>query len=1571
MSESLDEFSMNIKFLYQKALEDEKNLDKNQALENYLIVDNLISSLSREKKNQINKSIEIEKLYKRIGEIYQETYNELSKNNSKMSNLSYLDKLSLSFEYYLKAYDVSKYNYLDDLITYIRSFGSNYLIKIKYLVLLLKYITERKSNSDKNIIINELLLTMNNLEGWDNVFDTKQNDKPDEILDSIIFKSDTNLSYDMIEYILYNDNEHYDKREKINCGKQLDKLINKISITNQSDIIDNLKLDKIISEVGSILDLNISHVKNDFNIGFYSGIVTTSNGLFWILIIENEIILKKKLVLTNPIKNAEYIIYKNKIWIIGNSIFDDQVLIGYYDTRTYFPHDNFINNKMENFNEIIINNNIEIKYENIKIKSHVKLFNHQDKIFILCQLKSLILFTIDLKNEIFYLQKYLESDVQVPTTYNNILSNIQINKSDSKYYFVLNESIGERIFHRVVRLSNTLDSLEVSELFIIDDNNIKTQIITNFDFVEYDLDQIKIIFNDKINFKTGIINIKNLKFNNKFENTIKKNNVITKILDFYNREISTYLESELGCGIKKLIYRESDKILETIYDKDLDMEDLNKLKKSGIDLDEYMEMLECVGDSNDELLKKRIIDRVQKLKPKYIDNKKNIKINKKIYNVKSNEFELINHEQFNNLIMYEGLRELEISIGLIKDLNEINIKSGIFFYNTSHDCFIQKELYGFYEKIYIYNKISKSTIDTNKFIELKNLDKENFEKITKEFDIFFIQDIDTNYVVEKDLIDSILGEKIIISGSNEYLDKNYKHKYIVPKIKKIIYIPDKLNTQFYSSFKYYLEDTKIQNYQVLNYDNLIHYTMIIKNGGDILEEVLLENKKYFDRWTILDTGSTDNTVETIKRVLSDKKGELYEEPFINFRESRNRCLDLAGSKCKYVIMLDDTYVIKNDLRGFLNTVRGDQFADSFSLMIQSKDLEYYSNRILKSDLNLRYMFKIHEIITHIANKNVVVPKECGYILDKSNNYMEDRTTNRKQKDLEWLFESVEEEPNQPRHLYYLGQTYNNIGNFEKAAEYFEKRLRHKRNGFIQEKIDACFELARLYNFKLNKPWDETEKLYLESYNMDTTRPDSPYYLGLHYFLEKNNIEAYKYFKLVYKIGFPIHAQYSLKPTISYVYGPYYLANLCYEFRDYTLGKEVCEFFLFHNKQNITCKIIDHQITNLIEIIESWWAIYITMINYMNILETKLLTYTKEKPIICYVADGGYNKWNGSDILNKGVGGSETYIIEMSRYIKKHSDYRVVVFCKCAGIEETFEGVEYLDLSKYGRFVIENEVDLCIISRFSQYVPVAYNSRVKNVYMVLHDLGPIGTVIPINSKLKKIFTLTEWHKDYFSQNFPTLSKYAEPFYYGIDFDKFSNNENIVKQPGSFIYSSFANRGLVILLEMWDRIKKIIPYAQLHIYCDIYHTWVVQNYPEDSKRIQEIIESRTKVGDTSIVYHGWVNKRELANQWLRSEFWLYPCIFAETFCLTAMEAALTKTLVITNDLAALQNTVGDRGIVVPGDARSEQWCTKVLEELETLSLEKKNKYLEKNYSWAITHSWEQRGIKFKNEFIDPII
>jgi predicted O-methyltransferase YrrM len=882
-------------------------------------------------------------------------------------------------------------------------------------------------------------------------------------------------------------------------------------------------------------------------------------------------------------------------------------------------------------------------------------------------------------------------------------------------------------------------------------------------------------------------------------------------------------------------------------------------------------------------------------------------INKKEY--PGTHFKEIHNEEYFNLKIYPQLNELETDAGFISDFVEAYQLEG----KT-----LEVEIRGNCELTDFVRDNTPKTKSLSKIVYVYS----HFEKI--------------------EIPDNI---KVFISNFNDHLVENpYKIKFG----NKYIYLTDESLPIFQKHFWYYFKN------ETFCYSNLICYTMIIKNGGPLLEQVLTENLGIIDRWCILDTGSTDGTQDIIRRVLKNHKGQLYSEPFVDFKVSRNRCLELAGKSCKFILMLDDTYSMRLDLRGFLDEVRGDQFSDSFSLMIQSDDTEYYSNRIIKSKTELRYIHTIHEVITDKDNINVTVPVNRAYIYDHRADYMETRTNNRKQFDLNLLFKEVEDYPDDPRSLYYIAQTYGCIGDEVNKAKYFELRINHPVQGYIQEKIDACFELGRCYNFKVNcftkelkqngvspEEWEIIEKLYLQAYSLDKKRPDGLYFIGIHYYLNKNYQIAYDYFKLAFETGYPLESQYSLKPTLSFHFLPRFLAEVCYYQKDFQLGLKACELFLSSEKFN---KPGDES-WNLMQ---NWYSIHSNLVK-MEI--NKIYKVNIQKKLIVFVTDGGWEPWSGKDILTKGMGGSETWIIETARYlVSEETD--VAVFCNT--LEPSyFEGVGYNPISLFHNFVANNFVDTVIISRHTEYIPVAIHGNTGSVYVIFHDVLVPETIIPYHYKIKCLFGLTDWHSSMIKNNFPGFQVKTSNYGINPSDSVYSKNKN------SFIYSSFPTRGLVVLLKMWKQIKTLLPDATLNIFCDLEHKWSNQVAPQMMNEIKSLL----KLNKNGIKVHGWVTKSVLTSYFQESEYWMYPCIFEETFCLTAMEAAVNGCFVITNGLAALGETVGNRGLIIPGNPLTLSWQNECLLQLSKLTEDFKQTKIQENYQHALSLSWKSQTEKFK--------
>jgi hypothetical protein len=178
------------------------------------------------------------------------------------------------------------------------------------------------------------------------------------------------------------------------------------------------------------------------------------------------------------------------------------------------------------------------------------------------------------------------------------------------------------------------------------------------------------------------------------------------------------------------------------------------------------------------------------------------------------------HEEYCNLEIYPVLNELEREAGLLSDFAEIIKANFISYGDTSLESvqFIANTITCFEEEVPLETKISR---------------------------------VDDSFQGE---FTSIVGE-VVLARENAILDKSYLKKIKIDQMDKVLYIKnEKTFDVFKRNFWYYFSDGRFM------YDNLVCYTMIVKNGGPLLEEVLTANLPFVDRWCILDTGSTDKII---------------------------------------------------------------------------------------------------------------------------------------------------------------------------------------------------------------------------------------------------------------------------------------------------------------------------------------------------------------------------------------------------------------------------------------------------------------------------------------------------------------------------------------------------------------------------------------------------------------------------------------------------------------------------------------------------------------------------------------
>lgn len=205
---------------------------------------------------------------------------------------------------------------------------------------------------------------------------------------------------------------------------------------------------------------------------------------------------------------------------------------------------------------------------------------------------------------------------------------------------------------------------------------------------------------------------------------------------------------------------------------------------------------------------------------------------------------------------------------------------------------------------------------------------------------------------------------------------------------------------------------------------------MVKNEGKVLARCLESIKEHIDYWVIVDTGSTDNTKEVIKEQLSDVKGELYERPWVNFGHNRTELMELAKGKADYLLLVDADMTLNVHDSCF----RSRLFLDSYLIKYEGT-IDYGQKMLVNGKHDWKYTGVTHEYISSDSDKN------SDYLNEISLTHFCDGARRGKKitEDIILLEEGLSADPNNERYVFYLANSYRDVGQFEKAIEFYEKR----------------------------------------------------------------------------------------------------------------------------------------------------------------------------------------------------------------------------------------------------------------------------------------------------------------------------------------------------------------------------------------------------------------------------------------------------------------------------------------------------------------------------------------------------
>jgi tetratricopeptide (TPR) repeat protein len=281
--------------------------------------------------------------------------------------------------------------------------------------------------------------------------------------------------------------------------------------------------------------------------------------------------------------------------------------------------------------------------------------------------------------------------------------------------------------------------------------------------------------------------------------------------------------------------------------------------------------------------------------------------------------------------------------------------------------------------------------------------------------------------------------------------------------------------------------------------------MIVKNESKIILRLLESVLPIIDTYCICDTGSTDNTVDIIIDFFTKKNinGKIVFEPFKNFSHNRNFALNECFGLSDYVLLLDADMI--------LDIIKFDKQTlwqyDSCYILQGSEDFYYQNMRIVKNNGLYSYAGVTHEYInTPPNNKNHNIAKNELFIKDIGDGGAK---SNKFERDVELLTKGIEEDPTNVRYYFYLANTYHDSGIYDKAIEYYKKRI--DLGGWNQEVWYSYYRIGLCY--KNMDRMSEAICTWMEGYDYYPDRLEGLYEILKHY----RYVSKHKLSKIFYEL----------------------------------------------------------------------------------------------------------------------------------------------------------------------------------------------------------------------------------------------------------------------------------------------------------------------------------------------------------------------------------------------------------------------------------------------------------------------
>jgi glycosyltransferase involved in cell wall biosynthesis len=334
-------------------------------------------------------------------------------------------------------------------------------------------------------------------------------------------------------------------------------------------------------------------------------------------------------------------------------------------------------------------------------------------------------------------------------------------------------------------------------------------------------------------------------------------------------------------------------------------------------------------------------------------------------------------------------------------------------------------------------------------------------------------------------------------------------------------------------------------------------------------------------------------------------------------------------------------------------------------------------------------------------------------------------------------------------------------------------------------------------------------------------------------------------------------------------------------------------------------------------------------------------------------------YDGDTLKRRGLGGSESAIIYMSRELAKIG-FQVTVFNDCASDDNrpgVYDNVTYRPLRE-----VETDpthYDVVIGSRsVATFAPPEIKdqfknflgglpdfsillSRAKHKVLYMHDTfcdgdNYIETFIN-QGRINEIFTLTDWHTSYVSncnhgvyRNYDILKNHIFQTRNAIGI-KPDWVDIKAKDPFLFVYNSSVTKGMVPLVtRVWPVIQQHFPQAKLTVIGGYYKFRDGAAPDQQEQDWHKLVAQHPNVNFTGII-----PQYQISDILVKASFMLYPAAFPETFGISTLEALAHNVPILTCRFGALEETAIDAASYKINYTVEKNWSCQWLNEDEQIN------------------------------------